>query len=189
MTHEVVVMNSSGPVLELVTERSCLKTKRGLLHIKDSHVTSCHSGFLWPKVVERQTSEPTWREGVTLSEAWAQERERESEKRELGCRQQMVGVEVVEVFGVERTVRDDKPVFEKMPLVWEEDMQINSKFLDRKKLKAKHNTYLRQHLELCAIMGYVLQFLLLQNPSNLFMFASEYFPHRPPGATFNTFSP
>ena len=29
-------------------------------------------------------------------------------------------------------VSDDKPVFEKRPLVWEEDMQMHSKFLDRK---------------------------------------------------------
>ena len=29
-------------------------------------------------------------------------------------------------------VRDDKPVFEKRSLVWEEDMQMHSMFLDRK---------------------------------------------------------
>jgi hypothetical protein len=27
---------------------------------------------------------------------------------------------------------DDKPLFEKRPLVWEEDIQMHSKFLDRK---------------------------------------------------------
>lgn len=27
---------------------------------------------------------------------------------------------------------DKKPVFEKKPLIWEEDMELHSKFLDRK---------------------------------------------------------
>ncbi|KAM9560332.1 uncharacterized protein ACWYII_018268 [Salvelinus alpinus] len=43
-------------------------------------------------------------------------------------------------------LRDNKPVFEKKDLVWEEDMQMHSKFLDRKEeLKAEHVSYMRQH--------------------------------------------
>ncbi|KAM9458820.1 ciliogenesis-associated TTC17-interacting protein [Salvelinus alpinus] len=159
--------------------------------------------------------------------------------RELGCRQQTVGEEVVEVFGMERTVnsvedipamwhcyflpdghlasrvqvgspvtmrllllplqthtevRDDKPVFEKRSLVWEEDMQMHSMFLDRKEeLKAEHASYLRQHPELRTMMADFLQFLLLRKPSDVFVFAREYFSPfaslQPPGSTFNTSSP
>ncbi|CAB1341382.1 unnamed protein product [Coregonus sp. 'balchen'] len=120
---------------------------------------------------------------------------------------------VVEVFGVERTVgspinmrlllllpeihtelRDDKPVFEKRCLVWEEDMQMHSKFLDRMdKFKEEHASYMRQHPELHAMMANFLQFLLLQKPSDVFMFIREDFSpftsRRPPGVTFNTSSP
>ncbi|KAL0966352.1 hypothetical protein UPYG_G00294220 [Umbra pygmaea] len=89
---------------------------------------------------------------------------------------------------------DDTSVFEKRPLVWEEDMQMHSKFLDRKEeLKAEHSSYMRKHPELRAMMADFLQFLLLRKPSNVFEFACEYFSpfasHRPPGGGFNTSSP
>ncbi|XP_046883917.1 ciliogenesis-associated TTC17-interacting protein [Hypomesus transpacificus] len=159
--------------------------------------------------------------------------------RGLGLKQQAVGDEVLEVFGIERSVdsmedipatwhcyflpdghlasrvqvgspvtmrllqlpprsnkevSDDKPVFEKRPLVWEEDMQMHSKFLDRKEeLKAEHASYLRQHPELRVIMADFLQFLLLRKPSNVFLFAKEYFlpfsSCHPPRGTFNSSSP
>ncbi|CDQ80096.1 unnamed protein product [Oncorhynchus mykiss] len=91
-------------------------------------------------------------------------------------------------------VRDDKPVFEKRSLVWEEDMQMHSMFLDRKEeLKAEHASYLRQHPELRTMMADFLQFLLLRKPSDVFVFAREYFSPfaslQPPGSTFNTSSP
>ncbi|KAM6948211.1 ciliogenesis-associated TTC17-interacting protein [Aplochiton taeniatus] len=158
---------------------------------------------------------------------------------ELGQREQVVGYEAVEVFGMERTVgsvddipatwhcyflsdghlasrvqvgspvtmrlqqlppqalteaMDDKPAFEKMPLVWEDDMQMHSQFLDRKEeLKADHASYLRQHPELRALMADFLQFLLLRKPNDVFQFAREYFlpfsSRRPPGTTFNTSLP
>ncbi|KAJ8405987.1 hypothetical protein AAFF_G00308750 [Aldrovandia affinis] len=137
----------------------------------------------------------------------------------LGQKQQMVGQECVEVFGIERTVKsvkdapatwhcyflpdghlasrvqvgspvtmkliqlpaqmeeddkDDKAVFEKKPLVWEEDMQLCSKFLDRKEaLKADHASYVRQHPELKALMADFLQFLLLRKPDDVCSFAAE----------------
>uniref|UniRef100_A0A8C8IWX8 Ciliogenesis-associated TTC17-interacting protein n=1 Tax=Oncorhynchus tshawytscha TaxID=74940 RepID=A0A8C8IWX8_ONCTS len=59
------------------------------------------------------------------------------------------------------TIRN--PVFEKRDLVCEEDMQMHSKFLDRKvELKAEHVSYLRQHQELRATMADFLQFLFQQ---------------------------
>lgn len=71
-------------------------------------------------------------------------------------------------------LRDNKPVFEKMGLVCEEDMQMHSKFLDRKEeLKAEHVSYL--HQELRAMMADFLQFLFQRKPSNVFMFASKNF--------------
>ncbi|XP_010887155.1 ciliogenesis-associated TTC17-interacting protein [Esox lucius] len=157
--------------------------------------------------------------------------------RDLGCREQMVGEEVVEVFGVERSVDsvedipatwhcyflpdghlasrvqvgspvsmrllqrppethtgDEILASMKKPLVWEEDMEMYSKFLDRKvELKAGHSSYLRKCPELRAMMSDFVQFLLLRKPSNVFVFAHEYFSPfastRPSGGTFNTSSP
>ncbi|XP_038574572.1 ciliogenesis-associated TTC17-interacting protein [Micropterus salmoides] len=66
--------------------------------------------------------------------------------------------------------------FEKIPLVWEEDMQMRSKFLDRKEeLKADHASYLRQHPEIRALISDFLQFLLLRKPDDVFQFARDYF--------------
>uniref|UniRef100_A0A4W5PS95 Uncharacterized protein n=1 Tax=Hucho hucho TaxID=62062 RepID=A0A4W5PS95_9TELE len=81
--------------------------------------------------------------------------------------------------------------FEKRGLVWEEDMQMHSKFLDRKEeLKAEHVSNLRQHQELRAMMADFLQFLYQRKPRNVFMFASKDFSPvascRPPWGTFNT---
>ncbi|XP_034411053.1 ciliogenesis-associated TTC17-interacting protein isoform X1 [Cyclopterus lumpus] len=78
-----------------------------------------------------------------------------------------------------------KEGFEKIPLVWEEDMEMRSKFLDRKeKLKADHASYLRQHPEIRALISDFLQFLLLRKPNDVFQFAREYFlpfaSRRPP---------
>uniref|UniRef100_A0A3Q3IWW1 Ciliogenesis-associated TTC17-interacting protein n=1 Tax=Monopterus albus TaxID=43700 RepID=A0A3Q3IWW1_MONAL len=66
--------------------------------------------------------------------------------------------------------------FEKIPLVWEEDMQMRSMLLDRKEeLMADHASYLRQHPEIRALISDFLQFLLLRKPDNVFQFAREYF--------------
>ncbi|XP_010752887.2 ciliogenesis-associated TTC17-interacting protein [Larimichthys crocea] len=75
--------------------------------------------------------------------------------------------------------------FEKIPLLWEGDMQMRSKFLDRKEeLKADHASYLRQHPEIRALISDFLQFLLLRKPDDVFQFAREYFlpfaSRRPP---------
>ncbi|XP_067331282.1 ciliogenesis-associated TTC17-interacting protein isoform X2 [Channa argus] len=66
--------------------------------------------------------------------------------------------------------------FEKIPHLWEEDMEMRSKFLDRKEeLKADHASYLRQHPEIRALISDFLQFLLLRKPQDVFQFTREYF--------------
>ncbi|XP_033283617.1 ciliogenesis-associated TTC17-interacting protein isoform X4 [Orcinus orca] len=68
------------------------------------------------------------------------------------------------------------PVFEKKPLVWEEDMELYSKFVDRKEeLRLSHNSYLRQHPEAEALISDFLLFLLLHQPADVVTFAAEYF--------------
>ncbi|GCC21583.1 hypothetical protein chiPu_0020057 [Chiloscyllium punctatum] len=71
---------------------------------------------------------------------------------------------------------EPKPVFEKKPLIWEEDLQLYSKFIDRTEaLKADYNSYLRHHPELRSLMADFLEFLLLQKPEDVVTFAAEYF--------------
>ncbi|CAL9689046.1 unnamed protein product [Knipowitschia caucasica] len=65
---------------------------------------------------------------------------------------------------------------EKISLPWEEDIQMQSKYLDRKEeLKADHASYLRRHPEIRALISDFLQFLLLRRPDDVFEFAREYF--------------
>ncbi|KAG8547952.1 hypothetical protein GDO81_027060, partial [Engystomops pustulosus] len=71
---------------------------------------------------------------------------------------------------------DPKPVFEKKPLNWEEDAQLYSQFLERKEeLLSDHETYLRRHPELKALLGDFMQFLLLRKPEDVVTFAAEFF--------------
>ncbi|GCB83719.1 hypothetical protein scyTo_0024178, partial [Scyliorhinus torazame] len=71
---------------------------------------------------------------------------------------------------------DPKPVFEKKALIWEDDMQLYFKFIDRTEaLKADYNSYLRHHPELRALMADFLKFLLLRKPQDVVTFAAEYF--------------
>ncbi|XP_064613739.1 ciliogenesis-associated TTC17-interacting protein-like isoform X2 [Liolophura sinensis] len=76
-------------------------------------------------------------------------------------------------------VRDEeptKPIFSKKPLNWEEDLQLFSKFLDRKEeLKCDHSSYMRNHPELKALMADFMQFLLLRKPKDVIAFAADYF--------------
>ncbi|XP_055146602.1 ciliogenesis-associated TTC17-interacting protein isoform X3 [Symphalangus syndactylus] len=79
---------------------------------------------------------------------------------------------------------EPRPVFEKKPLVWEEDMELYSKFLDRKEeLRLGHASYLRQHPEAHALISDFLLFLLLRQPEDVVTFAAEFFgpfdPRRP----------
>lgn len=77
---------------------------------------------------------------------------------------------------IERDEEPPKPVFEKKALSWEDDMQLYSKFLDRKEeLKGDHTTYMRSHPELKNLLADFLQFLLLRKPDDVVQFAAEYF--------------
>uniref|UniRef100_A0A452Q7T9 Ciliogenesis-associated TTC17-interacting protein n=1 Tax=Ursus americanus TaxID=9643 RepID=A0A452Q7T9_URSAM len=68
------------------------------------------------------------------------------------------------------------PVFEKKPLVWEEDLELYSRFVDRKEeLRLSHTSYLRQHPEAQALISDFLLFLLLRQPADVVTFAAEYF--------------
>ncbi|KAF0047306.1 hypothetical protein F2P81_000939 [Scophthalmus maximus] len=83
--------------------------------------------------------------------------------------------------------------FEKIPLVWEDDMQMHSQFLDRKdELKADHTSYLKQNPDIRALISDFLQFLLLRKPDDVFQFARDYFlpfaSHRPPESTLKASS-
>ncbi|XP_059163387.1 ciliogenesis-associated TTC17-interacting protein-like isoform X2 [Physella acuta] len=85
---------------------------------------------------------------------------------------------------IERDEETPKPVFEKKELNWEEDMQLHSRFLDRKEeLKGDHATYMRHHPELRALLADFLQFLLLRKPDDILAFAANYF------AAFSTSMP
>ncbi|MEQ2297297.1 hypothetical protein AMECASPLE_033393 [Ameca splendens] len=65
---------------------------------------------------------------------------------------------------------------EKVPLVWEEDMQLHSQYLERKdKLKAEHASYLREQPEIRALLSEFMQDLLIMKPDNIYQFAREYF--------------
>ncbi|XP_015265506.1 PREDICTED: ciliogenesis-associated TTC17-interacting protein [Gekko japonicus] len=71
---------------------------------------------------------------------------------------------------------DPHPIFEKIPLDWEEDMELYSQFLDRKEeLQASHATYARRHPELSNLLADFLQLLLLRKPDDVVTFAAEYF--------------
>ncbi|XP_050418130.2 ciliogenesis-associated TTC17-interacting protein [Patella vulgata] len=88
-----------------------------------------------------------------------------------------VGMKLAKVpTAVVRDEEPPKPVFEKRSLNIEEDMQMYSKFLDRKEdIKGDHAVYMRQHPELKALLADFLQFLLLRKPQDVISFASEYF--------------
>lgn len=71
---------------------------------------------------------------------------------------------------------EPQPVFEKKPLVWEEDLELYSRFLDRKEeLRLSHTRYLRLHPEAEALVSDFLLFLLLRQPQDVVTFAAEYF--------------
>ncbi|XP_054827857.1 ciliogenesis-associated TTC17-interacting protein isoform X2 [Eublepharis macularius] len=77
---------------------------------------------------------------------------------------------------IETDEPDPHPVFGKIPLDWEEDVELFSQFLDRKEeLQASHATYVRRHPELSNLLADFLQLLLLRKPDNVVTFAAEYF--------------
>uniref|UniRef100_H2YEP7 Ciliogenesis-associated TTC17-interacting protein n=1 Tax=Ciona savignyi TaxID=51511 RepID=H2YEP7_CIOSA len=90
---------------------------------------------------------------------------------------------------IERDIPEPKPVFDKKRLMWEEDMEMNSRFLQRKEeLKAGHEQYLRGHPDATALIADFFQFLLLRRPDDVVGFAAEFFssfsPKNTPGKSF-----
>ncbi|KAM5267121.1 ciliogenesis-associated TTC17-interacting protein isoform 3-T3 [Hipposideros larvatus] len=76
----------------------------------------------------------------------------------------------------ERDEIEPRPVFEKKPLMWEEDMELYSRFLNRKEeLRLSHTRYLQQHPEATALISDFLLFLLLRQPADVVTFAAEHF--------------
>jgi len=77
---------------------------------------------------------------------------------------------------VEEEEEAEKPTFGKKELNWEEDMQLYSRFLDRKdELKNEHAVYMRHHPELKSLLSDFLQFLLLRKPDDVISFSADYF--------------
>ncbi|XP_078490566.1 ciliogenesis-associated TTC17-interacting protein-like [Ciona intestinalis] len=77
---------------------------------------------------------------------------------------------------IQREIVEPKPVFEKKKLIWEEDMEMNSRFLQRKEeLKAGHEKYLREHPDATALIADFFQFLLLRRPDDVVGFAADFF--------------
>ncbi|XP_023498090.2 ciliogenesis-associated TTC17-interacting protein isoform X1 [Equus caballus] len=71
---------------------------------------------------------------------------------------------------------EPRPAFEKKPLVWEEDVELYSRFMERKEeLRLSHNSYLRQHPEAHALISDFLLFLLLRQPADVVTFAADFF--------------
>ncbi|XP_045431178.1 ciliogenesis-associated TTC17-interacting protein isoform X2 [Pipistrellus kuhlii] len=81
----------------------------------------------------------------------------------------------------EEDVIEPRPVFEKKPLAWEEDIELNSKFLERK------------HPDGQAIVADFLLFLLLRRPDDVVTFAAEFFgpfsARRPPAPALRSSTP
>ncbi|KAB5584454.1 hypothetical protein PHYPO_G00107720 [Pangasianodon hypophthalmus] len=230
----IVRQGSHLVVNRVITEKDEVKKQAFTfpLHSLQGFVSEA-SNLLIQRILAQQKKVP---ENLTFLSFDADTQIGMSTYRELEVKKQVVGEEVVEVFGIERTVssaeknpatwhcyflpdghlasrvqvgssvtmsllqlppvvsedeRDHKSVCEKKPLVWEEDIELYSKFFDRKEeLKADHSSYVRQHPELKALLADFLQMLLLRKPQDVFSFARDVFipfdSQRPPDSTFNT---
>ncbi|NP_001070238.1 ciliogenesis-associated TTC17-interacting protein [Danio rerio] len=221
----------------VISEREGVKTQtlKFPLSSLDGFVSEA-SNFLLLRIMARQKIVP---ENMTFLSLDADSGLSKSVYKALGWQKQMVGEDLVDIFGIERTIysanlssatwhcffmpdghlasrvqlgspavmkllhlpflldgviktffflveKDKIPVMEKKPLIWEEDMELYSKFLDRKEeLKADYSSYLRQHPELKALLADFLQFLLLRKPQDVFSFARDFFApfasQSPPG--------
>ncbi|XP_056122885.1 ciliogenesis-associated TTC17-interacting protein [Rhinichthys klamathensis goyatoka] len=206
-------------VNRIISEKEGVKTQTHTFPLSSlKGFVSEASNFLILRILARQKTVPEY---MTFLSFDADTVLSKSVYRALGWKKQMIGEELVEIFGIERTVssakdssatwhcffipdghlasrvqlgspaimkllhlpflldgeeKDQIPVFEKKPLIWEEDMELYSKFLDRKEeLKADYSSYIRQHPELKALMADFLQFLLLRKPQDVFSFARDFF--------------
>ncbi|XP_042535091.1 ciliogenesis-associated TTC17-interacting protein [Dipodomys spectabilis] len=101
---------------------------------------------------------------------------------------------IISKMPVLREKDEDEPQpqqFEKKPLVWEEDLELFSRFLERKEeLRLSHTRYLRQHPEAEALISDFLLFLLLRQPQDVVTFAAQHFGpfavNRPPSPSLRS---
>ncbi|XP_063285331.1 ciliogenesis-associated TTC17-interacting protein [Pelobates fuscus] len=98
----------------------------------------------------------------------------------LACRVQIGSPVIIRLSRMpilsEPDEQDPKPVFGKKTLIWQEDVQLYSNYLDRKaELIAGHETYLRRHPEMKILLADFMQFLLLRKPEDVITFAAEFF--------------
>ncbi|CAH8496033.1 unnamed protein product [Schistosoma turkestanicum] len=69
-----------------------------------------------------------------------------------------------------------RPVIQKVALNWEDDLELYSRFLDRKdEIKAQYLLYLRDHPEIYDKISDFIKSLLLKKPDEVMKYASEYF--------------
>ncbi|KAM4835881.1 ciliogenesis-associated TTC17-interacting protein [Thomomys bottae] len=95
---------------------------------------------------------------------------------------------IISKMPILREKDEDEPQpqqIEKKALVWEEDLELFSRFQERKEeLRLSHTRYLRQHPEAQALVSDFLLFLLLRQPQDVVTFAAQHFgpfaTHRPP---------
>ena len=77
---------------------------------------------------------------------------------------------------IEKFFPDAKPTFAKKPLLIDDDMEMTSRFLDRKQeLEADHQTYLRHHPEVKDILSDFFQHCLIHKPEDVVQEAARYF--------------
>uniref|UniRef100_A0A8C1NS52 Ciliogenesis-associated TTC17-interacting protein n=1 Tax=Cyprinus carpio TaxID=7962 RepID=A0A8C1NS52_CYPCA len=232
----IVKQDDQLVVNRIISEKEGVKTQTHTFPLSSlKGFVSESSNLMILRILARQKTVP---ENMTFLSFDADTVLSKSAYRALGCKKQMIGEELVDIFGIERTVssakdssgtwhcyflpdghlasrvqlgspaimkllhlpflldgglktlslleKDQIPVFEKKPLIWEEDMELYSKFLDRKEeLKADYSSYVRQHPEIKALLADFLQFLLLRKPQDVFSFAHDFFApfasQSPPG--------
>ncbi|KAH8877109.1 Ciliogenesis-associated TTC17-interacting protein isoform 5 [Schistosoma japonicum] len=69
-----------------------------------------------------------------------------------------------------------RPVIPNVVLNWEDDLELYSRFLDRKdEIKAQYLLYLRDHPEIYDMISDFIKSLLLRKPDEVVKYASEYF--------------
>ncbi|CAH8525321.1 unnamed protein product [Heterobilharzia americana] len=69
-----------------------------------------------------------------------------------------------------------EPVIPHISLNWEDDLELYSRFLDRKdEIKAQYLLYLRDHPEIRDMISDFIKSLLLHKPDEVVKYASEYF--------------
>ncbi|CAH8523531.1 unnamed protein product [Schistosoma mattheei] len=93
---------------------------------------------------------------------------------QVGCPITIKANAIPELFKKEMYL--PKPVVTKVSLNWEDDLELYSRFLDRKdEIKAQYLLYLRDHPEIHDMISDFIKSLLLHKPDEVVKYASEYF--------------